>query len=279
MRLLKEPVFHFALLGIAIFVWFSATKPVSEPFETQTDIVVSQQTVATLALQLQAQLNRVPTLEEVAQLVERYIRDEILVREARALGLDQGDGVVRNRLVQKMEFLTVSAAQSVVPEDDVLEAHLQENAAKFALRPAISFDQFALDDAADAATVEAYLQALNDGQSPERTTLRLLPDTMDNSTPVQVDRVFGTGTFEALYALPVGDWVGPVRSGYGAHLVRLRARTDAVLPPLDEVRSAVLSDWQSSLSKDLSTRQYEALEERYSVTRPSQDQVKTWIDE
>ena len=116
MALYKEPFLHFAALGIAIFVWFSVQQPAEIAEPEADEIVVSEQVFAALASRFQAQKQRDPTSDEAQALMDQYVRSEVLVREARALGLDSGDGVVRNRLVQKMAFLMTSAAQSAVPE-------------------------------------------------------------------------------------------------------------------------------------------------------------------
>src|SRR5262249_16097071 len=69
-----------------------------------------------------ARSGRPPTSEELAGLVEEHVKEEVLYREALALGLDKDDTIVRRRLAQKMEFLAEDVAALRDPSVDALKA-------------------------------------------------------------------------------------------------------------------------------------------------------------
>lgn len=278
MAFLKEPFFHFAALGVAIFVWFSVQQPeeIAEP--DADEIVVSEKVFAALASRFQAQMQREPTSDEAQALVDQYVRSEVLVREARALGLDSGDGVVRNRLMQKMAFLMTSAAQSAVPEDAVLQQHLTDHAEKFQTPAMMSFEQLGLKPGTLPAEVDALLVRLNAGEAPPEEGLSsLLQRSILNAGLNQVDGSFGRGVFAQLEVLPVGQWAGPVTSGFGQHVVRVIDYTPPQTPDLTDVRDLVLADWRSALANDLREAQEAALMEAYNVSRPTADTLQNWI--
>ncbi len=278
MSILKEPFLHFAVLGAVIFVWFSSQQPSQRISIEADEIVVSERVFDALSARFQAQMKRDPTADEAQMLMDQYIRNEVLVREARALGLDQGDGVVRNRLVQKMAFLVTSAAQSAVPEDAVLQQFLQDNPSKFQTPALISFEQIGLGQGIDEAKVEDILAGLNSGEAQlEEGLSTLLQRSMSQADKMQVDGAFGRGVFDQLEVLPVGQWAGPVQSGYGAHLVRVGAYQPSSAPKLDAVRDRVLSDWRSSLANELREAQEAALLQAYQVSRPNEDTLQNWI--
>lgn len=278
MAFLKEPFFHFAALGVAIFVWFSVQQPEETTAPEENEIVVSEQVFAALASRFQAQMQRGPTSAEAQALMDQYVRSEVLVREARALGLDSGDGVVRNRLVQKMAFLMTSAAQSAVPEDAVLQQHLTDHAEKFQTPAMVSFEQIGLKSSMSSAEIDALLVGLNAGElSPEEGLSSLLQRSISNAGLNQVDGSFGRGVFAQLEALPVGQWAGPVTSGFGQHVVRIIEYTPPQTPDLADVRDLVLADWRSALANDLREAQEAALMEAYKVSRPNADTLQNWI--
>ena len=98
-RILREPILHFLLTGAVIFaVFFALEEPVSE--SDAADIVVTPQLVERLAAQFDASWRRSPSVVELDALIDSYVHEEILVREALALSLDQGDTVIRQRLRQ-----------------------------------------------------------------------------------------------------------------------------------------------------------------------------------
>ena len=125
MRVLKEPLLHFFLIGAAIFVWFHIVAPESETVEDLEKITLDEDDVALLSARFEAQWKRTPSDAELKALVDASIREEVLVREARQLGLDRGDPLIRTRLSQKMDYLTEAIATSIVPNDEDLEAFLQ----------------------------------------------------------------------------------------------------------------------------------------------------------
>jgi len=278
MAFLKEPFFHFAVLGVAIFLWFSVQRPEEIAVPEADEIVVSEQVFTALASRFQAQMQRDPTSEEAQALMDQYVRSEVLVREARALGLDSGDGVVRNRLVQKMAFLMTSAAQSAVPEDAVLQQHLTEHAAKFQTPAMMSFEQIGLKPGTPSAEIENLLVGLNAGETPPAEGLSsLLQRSISNAGLNQVDGSFGRGVFAQLETLPVGQWAGPITSGYGQHVVRVIEYVPPQTPDLVDVRDLVLADWRSALANDLREAQEAALMEAYKVSRPTADTLQNWI--
>ncbi|PRY22585.1 parvulin-like peptidyl-prolyl cis-trans isomerase protein [Aliiruegeria haliotis] len=266
MRLLKEPLFHFLLLGLAIFGWYAWLNPPDPEADTDGQIVIDAQDVERLEAQFQGTWRRPPTEDELAALVESMVREEVLVREAKALGLDQGDGVIRNRLSQKMSFLTTSVAQSMVPGDDDLAAHLERHPDRFVRSATLEFEQMQLPEGTDPT---ATLAALKGGADPGTLSGRsLLPPAMQAAGERTVDATFGRGFFAQLVQQPVGEWAGPVTSGYGPHLVRVLEARPAEVPTLDQVRDSVLLDWRRETSETLTEAQIEGLKAQYEIVLP-----------
>jgi len=85
-------------------------------------------------------------------------------------------------------------------------------------------------------------------------------------------KMFGDEFAENLAAVDPGRWEGPLRSGYGLHLVLVRERTEGRLPELGEVRDAVSRDLTAQLREENSRKFYERLRERYTITvEPSEE--------
>lgn len=274
MHFFKEPLFHFSLLGVTFFAWFSYLNPVSSISRGGDEIVIDDQDIDRLITQFQSAWQRPPTLEELTGLQDGLLREEVLVRAARALGLDRGDSVVRGRLAQKMNFLTTSIAQSTAPKDDVLREHLGRYSDRFVQPGKIAFQQIGFGPTPDPKALEEALEALNAGADP---ILFGTPSLLPTSTPLtpaqQIDGMFGRGFFDATDALPLGQWVGPVVSGYGLHLVRIDASQEPQLPEFDDIRDDVLFDWRRELKSELALAQYEELKRKYGILIKQQDEL------
>lgn len=270
----EEPLAQFLLIGAGLFAlhWaISSRQPVGE-------IRVTPEQVATLAAMHSRTWQRPPTRVELEALVDDWIRGEVAVREARAQGLDQEDPIIKRRLRQKMEFLAEESADQRQPTDAQLQAWLTAHPERYSRDATTSFQQIALDPSSPKGTPEQRspkLLALLNGSSPPADPDSLgdgilLLDTRYRALPAQeLRRIFGADFAVALAKLQPGPWVGPIPSGYGAHLVRVEAVTPGAVPPLAEVREAVERDWLGEERRLARERAYRDWLGRYRIERPA----------
>ena len=244
MKILKEPLLHFFIIGAAFFMLYAIINPEASSGDKRIDITSGR--VDALAQQFRKTWNRSPNNDELQSLVESYALEEIYYRKALAMGLDQNDPVVRRRLQQKLEFFNRDIVENLQPSDTELEEYLRLHRQKYQLDNQYSFEQVfvAVDGShADGKTLaDQRLAALNAGKAVSSDT-SLLPRTLNNKTQYQIDRVFGKGFSQQLDALAINRWSQPVRSGLGLHIVRLSARQSGALPELAMVRGPVKRDW------------------------------------
>jgi hypothetical protein len=271
--LVREPLVHFLLLGAALFAldaWLrpGATSPGS------AEIVVSEARIRNLAQTFRRTWQRPPTREELDGLVESHVREEVLYREALALGLDRDDAIVRRRMQQKMEFVAEEAAALAKPTDADLDAYLAANADAFRTEARATFAQVYLDPAKHPGTLAADAQRLlatlnRAGAAPDPgkvgDSLMLLDPVYENATQAEIERLFGAEFARALVKQPVGKWVGPIASGYGVHLVRLEAQAPGGMPALSDVRPLVEREWANAKRQELQQAFYDRLRAKYAV--------------
>src|SRR5512138_3828785 len=136
LRLLKDPLLHFLVLGALLFA-VSAWRGGEE--QTPERIVISELVVERVADATRRLYGREPTRDELRQVLEPTIRDEVFYREALALGLDVDDDEVRRRLIEKMQYLTQDLADPEPPSEDELQAFFAEAPERFALPAAVTF--------------------------------------------------------------------------------------------------------------------------------------------
>ncbi len=265
-RVLAEPMLHFLVIGAALFTFYGAVaRPVDSP--VAGEIVVTAATVDNLAAQFEAVWRRPPTGPELTALIEDHVEEEIYYREALALGLDRDDTVIRRRLRQKMEFLGETGAAGADPPEDVLRVHYQDTAERYTTQPRVAFQQVFFGQ--DEAAAGMGLAALGGGVAPQTIGVpTLLPASMPMSPSIAVDGTFGDGFFETLAGLEPDRWAGPVESSFGYHLVRVEAVEPGRLLPFNEVRHAVLTDWQQAEAEAMRLRQFEQMRARYRIVLP-----------
>ena len=97
-RILREPVFLFMIIGITFYLvsnWISHSRKKENKL-----IVVTSEQVEQLATRFSRTWMRPPTDNELKNLIDNHIRDEVYYREALAMGLDANDQVIRGRFPQ-----------------------------------------------------------------------------------------------------------------------------------------------------------------------------------
>jgi hypothetical protein len=266
-KFLSEPLAHFALVGVALFVLYQAVSP--NVSSTRT-IVVTEQTIATLAQRHAAVWMRPPTAAELRALVDAHIRDEILYREGVAMGFNRDDEVIKRRVLQKLEVFSEETSALGPPTDVELNAYLQENAASYATPPIVDFQQVMFDPARRGAGLEADIDAamtkLRDGADPHTLgDSTLLPIRSIAVSRVRLAREFGSEFAEDVVALPVGSWQGPIGSGFGVHIVRIDNRIEEQAAKLADVRALVERDWEHERRTKSGEAFYQNLLKDYDV--------------
>jgi parvulin-like peptidyl-prolyl cis-trans isomerase-like protein len=246
-QLLGEPMLHFLLIGIVLFGIYQWKAPVDSD---RRRIVITQGVVDDLVTQHVAARGREPSSTELNHLIESYVRDEILYREGVKLGLERDDIVVKRRVRQKIEMIAEEDASTRTPTDADLSEYLVANQARFVQPAILTFDQvFVGESTSSPGVVHAAAvtrEALRKGADPEELGKpTLLPHRMTRTPADLVARDFGASFAAALERVPVGEWVGPIDSSFGAHYVRVADRTPAVAPQLAAVRDHVVREWEN----------------------------------
>jgi hypothetical protein len=268
-RLVREPLLHFFVIGVLIFVAAQAWRGAHDTRR----IVVTPERAAELATKYRLQFGAAPTPAQLEGLVEAYIQEEALYREGKAMGLDRDDEIVRRRISQKVEFLQQDRGLPASPSDADLARYFDAHAASYAtpVRTTFSHLYFSTDAVGEGPARARAVHALAElkagapdvGADP-------FPDlnAYSNLAESEAVRLFGDSELaHRLAAAPVGQWSGPYRSGYGWHLVRVDARTSAARPALADVRDQVREDYLHAAQAKANVQALARLKARYTVVR------------
>ena len=273
MRILREPWVHFLVLGIALFALSAVLSDRGEDDSSQRiDITAAE--IEWLSRNWEARWQRPPTETELRGLVDDYIRQEVLYREALKMGLNRDDEIIRRRMVQKIEFLTEDLAAQAQPSEAELQSYYQENLDKYRFPERRSFTHiyFNVDQRGDAvvqAAEQTRARLLASPASENYAELGdrfMLPHDYAAQSEAEVARQFGQRFAAALFEVEPMEWQGPIPSGYGLHLVRVTEVWEGSLPDLDMVRSDVLRDYSTELRDQVREAMFSSLATQYEIT-------------
>jgi peptidyl-prolyl cis-trans isomerase C len=272
-RLLTEPLIQFLLIGACIYGTYALFSTPEEDYR-DTTIVVDSNRINAMISQWEKRWNRLPTRKEIDSLIQAYIREDILYRQAVAMGLNQDDPITRRRMAQKLEFLTSDLALMQQPQTGELEGYFAENQATYQDPDRISFihvffnpDKRKDTTLGDAAKILVQLQTAG---VPNAETIQVgdrltLQSNFTSVTELNISRQLGAGFAGAVMGLEPGRWHGPVLSGYGVHLVYVYEFLEAPPTILEDVQSRVLEDWHAQKREEFNADFLESLKHRYQI--------------
>jgi len=278
-KLLKEPLFQFLIIGAGLFLIFGlrggpASQPGGQSDLQSTKIMVTQGQIEHMKAQFTRTWQRPPTAQELQGLIDDHVRDEISYREATAMGLDRDDATIRRRMRLKLETLNEDIAAAMSPTDQDLQAFLEQHPESFVKEPRAAFRQVYLNADSRVRNVEAdardiLVKIRGEGAKarPERfgDSLMSIPNELPLLPQSEIARLFGGDFSKNVIDLNPGQWQGPVRSGYGLHLIFVTEKKPARMPKLEEVRDQVEREWIFARKKEMLEDMYKKLGEHYTV--------------
>jgi peptidyl-prolyl cis-trans isomerase C len=271
----REPLLHVLLIGGALFAIHAALNPA--PRRDANRIAITADDLAQLRIAWTAQWRRPPTADEMRNLLDGKIREEVLFREAMALGLDKDDTIVKRRLAQKMEFVMEDASALREPASDELRRWFAQNAQRFATPSLVTFRHlyFSPDlrgmHARDDATEALRKLVGKPEDSPEFAGLSdpfMFQDFYAERSPDQVANIFGTRFPQALPGLEQKKWQGPIESGLGWHLVWVESSMPGRMPAFEEVEARVKSEWSDEQRAEAKRKMFDHMKARYQIVLP-----------
>ena len=274
MRFFREPLIHFLVIGAALFVLYAYWgQPDVE--EQGRSITITAGEIKWLTDNWEKRWTRPPTAEEREGIINQYLKEMILYREAVAMGLDQNDIIIRRRMAQKLEFLTQDLISPQPPTEDELRTYFEEHMDRYQPPDLITITHVFFDPdkrgdrtLKDAETIKTKLIALK--QPPQDASAYGDPFMLQSYYPerseAELAKLFGRGFAEPVFKLEPQKWHGPVLSGYGTHLVYVHDRQEMAPPAFAEVQEQVRQDWENDKRKQLNDQYIASLMGRYDVT-------------
>lgn len=271
-RFWREPLIHFFILGLAVFGLHAALdrKPeatVNDPYLVE----VSSADIEWMRTIFKKRMGRGPTVQDLRGQVSQLIREQILSREAVAMGIDEGDIVVRRRLAQKMEFLFKDLSAMTEPTEDDLRKYFFENRRKYEVSPQVTFTQvyFSVENRGVEGAKQAAQALIKEDGDPYRIPAlgdaSILSPGCTQCSEIEIRNRFGADFAEAVKNLKPGLWNGPVKSAYGFHAIYIHERQETKLAKFRDIIDRIKNDWVSAKREEYTRRVYGEIRSRYRV--------------
>ncbi|OIQ41269.1 MAG: hypothetical protein BM563_00870 [Bacteroidetes bacterium MedPE-SWsnd-G1] len=260
-KFLKEPLFHFLLIGTLLFGLFY----IINPSEDKEEIIIDTDLVNELVAKWGQKRNREPSLNEVKGLISEYLEQEIFYREALKMNLDHNDEIVKRRLAQKMQFISDELAETLQPTEKMLRDFYEENKDDYKKPAIFTLEQLYFSpDKRDDATADAK-KIIASNNIPEKADGLSLPKKYENTSGTKIAIDFGTRFANTIDTLKIGTWQGPINSGFGVHLVKVHEKIPAGYYSFEETQRNVVLDYNFEANNKFKNQLLNSLLENYEV--------------
>ena len=273
-RIFSEPLLQFFILGLLLYVLVSFVQSKRE--RQSKEIVVDNERIGLLISNYKNQMGVLPTKEQLDAMIENYIHQEIAYREAKKMGLDNDDEIIRRRLSQKFDFLKTDLKEIPLPTGQQLKDFYQNNPSLFQTDGTVNFSHifFTADNSNDSIAKERaffVLQQLKNSavqRAPEKGDKFVLQYDYTEQTPLDIKQSFGDKPIlDSLFSAPVHTWIGPVQSGYGWHLLYIVKRANASLIPLEANKDIVKAKYMETAKDEQNKKAFGQVEKSYIIKR------------
>lgn len=273
MKILREPLLQFFIIGLFIYGVYGLYGVSNNEIENNT-IVVDENRITVFTNAWQQRWSRPPTEQELTGLINQFVREDILYREAVAMGLAQDDPITRRRLAQKLEFVTKDIAGLKEPKEGELEQYFTDNLDQYKTPDRLTFKHVFIDPdkrgeatLGDAGLILAELQAV-DSTDVDVSLLGdrfMLQNYFSRQSELDINKLFGSDFAKAVMQLKTKQWHGPVLSGYGTHLVYIVVIDKSAPPKFEQVQDTVFQNWQTTQQEQFNEAYFESLKSRYEI--------------
>ena len=286
-RIIREPLLHFAVLGAVLFGIFYVLNPdqLGSKADPKTVVVDEPNLLKFLQFQMKAFDGKLVktrfeamSKEKKDEMVKKYIREEVLYREALSLGFDKSDYVIKRRMIQKLNFITKGFTESMgSPSDQFVRDYFEKNKKDYFVEPWVTFTHVFFDKKRLGVnkTKELAQQKLNELNQKKA----IFSDAVKHGsrfpyhtnyverTPGFVTSHFGKKMAGALFQLEPSKtkWHGPFTSPFGSHVVMLAARREGRIPVLNEVRRKVEMDARLVLVRERTEKTIRKIIDSYTI--------------
>jgi len=262
-RILQEPLLHFLVVGSLLFFYIS-----SNDTEIKSQVTISQGKVKQLIAQFTKTRQRAPSDKDKKALIENQIREDLAFEHGVQMGLIENDSIIKRRVQQKIEFMLNDSIASIEPSRNDLQVYMDKHSKEYTIAPVYTFKHIYINpekhESLDIFITELQSKDLNKDYKNVGDNMMIESSFTQISTS-QIARIFGRKFAKSLDAIPLHVWQGPIKSGYGLHLVMIENKIPKHFAKLEEVEVALRRNFRADAQKKAINTFYDELKEQYDI--------------
>ncbi|MDE0982600.1 MAG: peptidyl-prolyl cis-trans isomerase [Gammaproteobacteria bacterium] len=256
-KLMREPMVHFFVIALIIFAAYAIAQSGNE-----NHLEIDQREIDARIFMQELSRGEELSLEQRELVTALYIEEQILVREALSMELDN-DERIHDVLAQKMRH--VLSGSIIQPTDDELQEYYEENSSRFETPASLTLDELVFDsrDALADSIVDSLRQNADTDTllSMSQGTVAPLP----NVNSLDLANIFDQEFADRILAADLDQWEGPYVSNRGQHWLRIVERRPTNIPALEEIADLVRLEWITAEEETRLQQEVDKLWDEYTI--------------
>ena len=280
---MNQPVVQFMLIGLVMFLVNTyILQADSSKDENEYNIFLTAGEVKSMEEIWLSKWQRPPTDPEMQGMINQRVEEAILFKEAVKIGLDKNDDIIRQRMSQKLEFLSNDLVKPDSASAEEVRSYFDENIEIYTTPANITIIQLFVNPKIHGDLLEkevsSRLKKLN-GMDVSSAEISKYGDQFSLQTyypeksQLELAKLYGSEFATMVFELETDEWVGSVKSQYGVHLVYVMHKNPAVIPEFETVKELVTEDLQRKKQQKLNTLYIDGILSRYNVIIEDKDEV------
>ena len=256
-KLINEPTVHFFVIAVVVFIVYAISNLNGD------DVIELDQREIDARILMQEMVSGQPlTSEQQEFITASYVEEQILVKEAVELGLDN-DARIHDMLAQKMRH--VLSGDIIQPTPTELESFYSSNSELYRAPATVSVDELILDTRNEIPIEIQTLisEGVNSDEILEMASGSSAP--LPNANHLDLSNIFAPEFADAVFQSQGNEWIGPFSSNRGQHFLRIIERSEERIPPMAEIADRVRLDWITQEEEIRLQQEVNKLWDRYEI--------------
>ncbi|MBS26337.1 MAG: hypothetical protein CMQ26_04590 [Gammaproteobacteria bacterium] len=256
-KLINEPTVHFFVIAVVVFIVYAISNLNGD------DVIELDQREIDARILMQEMVSGQPlTSEQQEFITASYVEEQILVKEAVELGLDN-DARIHDMLAQKMRH--VLSGDIIQPTPAELESFYSSNSELYRAPATVSVDELILDTRNEIPIEIQTLisEGVNSDEILEMASGSSAP--LPNANHLDLSNIFAPEFADAVFQSQGNEWIGPFSSNRGQHFLKIIERSEERIPPMAEIADRVRLDWITQEEEIRLQQEVNKLWDRYEI--------------
>ncbi len=265
-KIALEPLFHFLLLGFALYIYYDYVS-IGSKLPNKQVIDISSYEVQKIKTEYKQEWHREIDAVALKAIISKIYYEKLLLNEAYSLNLEKKDKDIAKKLLKQMHFLMLNSSEMIEPSEEELKSYYLKNIDDYSAVKSISFSHVFFSNPKDKK-VGTTFKLLTIAKVQAKDAISFSEEfhgsnSVENLTFDEIKAIYGNYFASKVFNLKKGLWHDNIRSRFGTHIVYVTKKEIGDRYDFDEVLDRVYLDYLREYRTDKESQAYKNISSQY----------------